>query len=75
MPYDRLFYPLWLNADIMLCDGNAAVLQEPLYYGNIIAVVFVNLCRIPLPERMCADALIAEIITDNGKLLLYRPGG
>ena len=39
--------------------------------GNIIAIVLINLCRIPLPETMGADTLIAQIVTDKGKLLLY----
>lgn len=35
----------------------------------------VNLTRIPFPERMRADSLIAKIFADNGKLLLYGSGG
>ena len=39
--------------------------------GNIIAAVLVNLRGIPLSEAVGADALIAQIIADKAKLLLY----
>ena len=67
--------PLWLYAYIPLRDRRAAVLQEPLHKGNVIAVVSVNLCCVPFPETMRADALIAKVITDKGKLFLYGSCG
>ena len=38
--------------------------------GYIIAIRLVYLCGIPLPERVRADAVIAQIITDDFQLLL-----
>ena len=66
----RLFDSLWLNADVTLCGGGTAVLQELLDKGNVISAVLVNLCGIPLSEAMGADTLIAQIVTDDVKLLL-----
>ena len=43
--------------------------------GYIIAVRLVYLRRIPLPETMCADAVIAQIIADDFQLLLDCPFG
>ena len=71
MSFYRLLYPLWLDADVALCGACRTVLQEPLNKGNVVAVVFVNLCCVPLAEAVGADALIAKVVADNGKLLLY----
>ena len=38
--------------------------------GYIIAIRLVYLCGIPLPETVSADAVIAQIITDDFQLLL-----
>ena len=69
MPFYRLLYPLRLDADVALYGRCGTVLQEPLNKGNIIAVVFVYLCCIPLAEAVGADAIIAKVVADNGKLL------
>lgn len=69
--FDGLLYPLRLNADVSLRDRCTAVLQEPLDKGNIIAVVLVNLRRVPFPETVRADTLIAQVVTDHCKLLLH----
>lgn len=69
----RLFNPLQLNADIALGGGGGAVLQQALDKGDIITIILVNLRGIPLAETVGADTLIAQIITDDGKLLLHRP--
>ena len=66
-------YPLWFHANISLSDRRAAMLEKPLDKRNIITITFINLGGIPLPEAVCADALISKNITDKGKLLLYRP--
>ena len=58
MSFNRLLYPLRLNADISLCYLRAVVLQEPLDQGNVIAIVFVDFCRVPFSETVCADSLI-----------------
>ena len=59
MSFDCLLYPLRLNPYIPLRHGGGAVLQEPLDKGNVIAVLLVNLSRVPLAEAVGADALIA----------------
>lgn len=69
------FNPLWLNADIALCDGGGAVLQEPLHQGNIIAVCLVYLGGVPLAEAVGADTLIAQVVAHDMELLLYGPLG
>ena len=73
MPFNRLLDPLRLNADVSLGHGGGAVLQEPLDKGNVIAVVLVDLRRVPLAEAVRADALIAQIVTDASKNLLHFP--
>ena len=60
MPFNCLLDPLRLNADVPLRHGGGAVLQEALGQGNILAIVLVNLRRIPLAETVGADALIAQ---------------
>ena len=70
MSFNRLFDPLRLDADIPLRDGGGTVLQQPLDKGNVEAVVPVNLRRVPFAEAVGADALKAQVIADNGKLLL-----
>lgn len=69
----RPLYSLWLNPNVSLRNGGGAVLQEPLDKGNIIPILEINFCRIPLPETMRADPLIAQVVTDAGKDLLHFP--
>ena len=71
-PY-RTLNPLRLDADVSLGHGGGAVLQKPLDKGNVIAVVLVDLRRVPLAEAVSADALIAQVIADNRKDLLHFP--
>lgn len=73
MSFNRLLYPLWFDADITLCNGGGAVLQQSLHQRNIIAVVLVDFRRVPLAEAVSADALIAQIITDASKNFLHFP--
>ena len=68
-----LFYPLRFNADVPLGHGCGTVLYEPLYKGNVIAIVFVYLGCIPFAEAVSADAFITKVVAYNGKLLLYCP--
>ena len=75
MAFDRLFNSLRLDADISLRDGGGAVLQEALDKGNVISIRLVNLGSVPLAEAVGADALKAQIVTDDSKLLLDRPFG
>lgn len=37
MPFDCLFNPLWLNADVALRDCGGALLQKPLDKGKVIS--------------------------------------
>ena len=75
MSLNRLFDPLRFDADVTLCHGGGAVLQEPLNEGDVVAVVLVNLCGVPFSEAVGADALVAQIVTDDGELLLDRSCG
>ena len=70
MSFNSLFNSLWLDADVTLCGGGAGVLQQPLYKGNVISAVLVNLSGIPLSEAVSADALETQIVADDMKLLL-----
>ena len=74
MPLDRCLDPLWLNTNVTLSDSSGTVLKQTLDKGNVVPIVFVDLGSIPLPETVGADVLIAEIVTDDGKLLLYGSG-
>ena len=71
MSFDGLLDPSWLDTDVALGCGGTGMLQEPLDKGNVISAVLVNLGGIPLPEAVSADALIAQVVTDDMKLLLY----
>jgi len=71
MSFYCLLYPMRLDADVALCGACGTVLQEPLNKGDVIAIVFVYLCCVPFAEAVSADALIAKVVADNGKLFLY----
>ena len=73
MSLNRLFYPLWFYADVSLRHGGGAVLQKALHKGDVIAIIAVDLCRIPFAEAVGADPLIAQVITDASKDLLHFP--
>ena len=75
MSFNGLFYPLRLNADVTLCCACAAVLQKTLHKSNVIAIVSVNLCCVPFAETVGADSVKAQVIANDGKLLLNRPCG
>ena len=49
------------------------MLQEPLHKRDIITVALIDFRRVPFPEAVSADALIAKIIADKRKLLLNGP--
>jgi len=67
-----IFYALRFDANVPLCGGGAAMLQQSLNQDNIIAIGLVDLCGIPFSEAVGADILIAQIIADDPKLLLDR---
>ena len=73
MVFDSLLYLPLLNSDVSLCNGSAAMLQEMLDKGNVIAAVSINLGGIELSERVCPHVLDAEIVADNMELFLYCP--
>ena len=66
----RGFEFLLLDPDIALCHGGAAVLQELLHQGDVIAVGFVDLGGEELPKAVGADALEAEEVADQLQVLL-----
>lgn len=47
------------------------MLQKPLNKGDVVTVIFVNLRRVPFTEAVSAYSVIAEVVTDDGELLLY----
>ena len=61
---------LLLDADVALGYGGAAVLQELLDQGHVIAVGLVDLRGEEFPETVGADALVAEEVADMLQMLL-----
>ena len=70
MVLNCLLYALGFDTDIELGRGGTAVLQEALYQCNIVAVGFIYLRGVPLPEAMGTDSVILKIVTHDFKLLL-----
>lgn len=58
MVLNRLFDPLWFNADVTLRGGGTAVLQQPLHQRNIESVGLIYLRSIPLAKTMGTDTLV-----------------
>ena len=73
MAFNGILQLLLLDADVALCHGSAAVLQELLDQRNIVVAVFVNLRCVILSEAMCADTGETQIVADGFQMLLYRP--
>ena len=73
MILNGLLNPLWFKSNITLCGGGTAVLQQPLNEDNVVAVVLVDLCGVPLTKTVGADAFVAQVVTDDPKLLLDHP--
>ena len=65
MVLDSLLHLPPLNSDVPLRNCGAAVLQEMLDKGNVIAAVPVNLGGIEFSERVCPYVLDAKVITDD----------
>ena len=70
MILNRLFDPLWLDANVTLRGGGTAVLQKPLDKGDVIAIGLVDFCRIPFAETVGADTLVTQIVADDCQLFL-----
>lgn len=71
MVFDSLLYLPLLDSYVSLCDCGAAMLQEMLDKGNVIATVPVNLGGIEFSERVRPYVLDAKIIADDMELLLH----
>lgn len=70
MTFNGLLNLFLLDADIPLCNCRAAVLQELLDQGNIVAAVLVDLRGVVFSEAVSADAGDAQVIADELKLFL-----
>ena len=62
MILNRLFDPLWLDADVTLRGGGTAVLQEPLDKGDVIAVRLVDYYEKSDRQFYCILALSKELL-------------
>lgn len=51
------------------------MLQQPLNKRDIVTVGLIDFGRVPFPEAVSADTLIAKIIAYKRKLLLHGPLG
>ena len=69
----RGFEFLLLDPDVSLSDCSAAVLQELLDQGHVVAVCLVDLRGKEFPEAVRADPLVAEEIADKFQMLLDLP--
>lgn len=49
------------------------MLQQPLNKRDIVTVGLIDFGRVPFPEAVSADTLIAKIIAYKRKLLLHGP--
>ena len=70
MSLNCLLDPLGLQTDITLRDRRTAVLQKPLHERDVVSVVLVNFCRVPLSEAVSADPVITQISANKLYLLL-----
>ena len=70
MILNSLFDSLWFNADVTLCGGGTAVLQESLDKGDVVAVGLVDLGCVPFAKTVGADALVTQIVADDSQLFL-----
>ena len=57
-----LFHLLITHADVAPGDHRTAVLQKPLDKHDVVSVVVVDACGVPLAEAVGADVLIAKVI-------------
>ena len=75
MAFNSLLHPLGLDSDISLGRGGRSMLQQFLHQCDIVTVGLINIRCVPFSETMRSYALIAQIVTHERKLFLYRPLG
>lgn len=75
MSLDGLLHFPWLDANVPLGDGSAAVLEELLHQGNVIVAVLIDLGGVVLPEAVGTDVPIAQVVTDGLEMSLDGPLG
>ena len=46
------------------------MLQKPLDKHNVVPVIVVDACGVPFTEAVCADILIAKMLTDELEMVL-----
>ena len=73
MIHNRGFEFLLLDPDVTLGYRYAAVLQELLDQGHVVAVCLVDLGGKEFPEAVGADALVPEEIAGEFQVLLNLP--
>ena len=70
MFFNSSFKLLLLYADVLLCNGGTAVLEQLLNKNNVISVVNVYFGCVVLPKAVSTYIFITEIVTNNFQLLL-----
>ena len=68
---NRLFHLLITHADVAPGDGWAGVLQKPLDKHDVMPVVVVDASGVPLAETVCADVLVAKMVTSGFQMPLH----
>lgn len=72
--YGLLHFP-WLDANVPLGDGSAAVLEELLHQGNVIVAVLIDLGCVVLSEAVGTDIPVAQVVADGLEVPLDGPLG
>ena len=62
MVCNRLLHLLIAHADVAPGDIGAGVLQKTLDKHDVVSVVVVDACCVPLAEAVCADTFKAQVI-------------
>ena len=64
MTADGLFHALIADPDVSARYGSGGMLQKLLNKHDVMPVVVVDVCGVPLAERVGADVFVAEHIAD-----------
>lgn len=67
---NRLFHLLITHADVAPGDHRTGMLQKPLNQHDVVTVLIVDACCVPLAKAVCADVLIAEMVADELEMVL-----